>query len=46
MKASNVINLVKLKRESKDQLLAQVWHSVELILIQYCMLGVSYLWSH
>jgi hypothetical protein len=42
MKASNGINLVKLKLESKDQLLARIWHSIELILIQHCMLGVSY----
>jgi hypothetical protein len=33
MKASNGITLVKLKLESKDQHLAQVWHSIELILI-------------
>jgi hypothetical protein len=32
MKASNNISLVKLKLESKDQLLARVWHSTELIL--------------
>jgi hypothetical protein len=32
MKASNTISLVKLKLESKDQLLAQVWHSTEFIL--------------
>jgi hypothetical protein len=44
MKASNGISLVKLKLESKDQLLAQVWHSIELILIQFCILGVGYLW--
>jgi hypothetical protein len=41
MKASNVINLVNLKLESKYQLLERVWHSIELILIQ---LGVDYLW--
>jgi hypothetical protein len=46
MKASNDINLVKLKLESKNQLLARVWYSIELILIQYCMLGVGYLWPH
>jgi hypothetical protein len=46
MKVSNDISLVKLKLESKDQLLAQVWHSIELILIQPCMLGVGYLWPH
>jgi hypothetical protein len=44
MKASNGINLVKLKLESKDQLLTRVWHSIELILFQSCMLGVGYLW--
>jgi hypothetical protein len=44
MKASNGINLVKLKLESKDQLLARVWHSIELVLFQPCMLGVDYLW--
>jgi hypothetical protein len=43
MKASNGISLVKLKLESKDQLLARVWHSIEIILIQPCMLGVGYL---
>jgi hypothetical protein len=43
MKASNGINLVKLKLESKDQLLARVWHSKEHVLIQLCMLGVGYL---
>jgi hypothetical protein len=43
MKASIGINLVKLKFESKDQLLARVWHNIELILIQHCMLGVGYL---
>jgi hypothetical protein len=46
MKASNDISLLKLKLESKDQLLARIWHSIELILIQHCMLGVGYLWSH
>jgi hypothetical protein len=46
MKASNDINLVKLKLESKNQLLARVWYSIELILIQHCMLGVGYLWPH
>jgi hypothetical protein len=45
MKASNGISLVKLKLESKDQLLARVWHSIEFILIQPCRLGVDYLWS-
>jgi hypothetical protein len=44
MKASNGINLVKVKLESTDQLLVRVWHSIELILIQTCMLGVDYLW--
>jgi hypothetical protein len=43
MNASNGINLVKLKLESKDPLLARVWHSIELILFQSCMLGVCYL---
>jgi hypothetical protein len=37
-------NLSKLKLESKDQLLARVSHSIELILFQPCMLGVGYLW--
>jgi hypothetical protein len=45
MKAGNGISLVKLKLGSKDQLLARVRHSIELILFQYCMLGVGYLWS-
>jgi hypothetical protein len=44
MKESNGINLVKVKLESTDQLLVRVWHSIELILIQPCMLGVGYLW--
>jgi hypothetical protein len=43
MKASNDINLNRAKLESKDQLLARVWHGIELILIQPCMIGVSYL---
>jgi hypothetical protein len=43
MKASNDINLVKLKLESKDQLLVRVCHSIELVLFQHCMLGVDYL---
>jgi hypothetical protein len=43
MKVSNDISLVQLKLESKDQLLARVWHSIELILIQPCVLGVGYL---
>jgi hypothetical protein len=43
MKASNDINLVKLKLKSKDQLLVRVWHSIEFILIQSDMLGISYL---
>jgi hypothetical protein len=34
MKASNVINLVKLKLESKDQLLVRVWYSIKFILFQ------------
>ena len=36
------ITLSKLKLESKDQLLAWVWHSIELVLFQPCMLGVGY----
>jgi hypothetical protein len=44
MKVRNDISLVKLKLESKDQLLARVWHSIEFILIQSCMLGIDYLW--
>jgi hypothetical protein len=44
MKASTGISLVKLKLKSKDQLLARVWHSIEFILIQHCILGVDYLW--
>jgi hypothetical protein len=44
MKASDGSSLVELKLESKDQLLARVWHSIDLILIQPCMLGVGYLW--
>jgi hypothetical protein len=44
MKASNGSNLVKLKLESKDQLLVWVWYNIEFILIQSCMLGVGYLW--
>jgi hypothetical protein len=32
MKASNGINLVKLKLESKNQLLARVWYNIELVL--------------
>ena len=38
------INLSKLKLESKDQLLARVWHSIELLLFHPSMLGVGYLW--
>jgi hypothetical protein len=45
MKASNVINLIKIKLESKDEFLVRVWYSIEHILIQPCMLGVGYLWS-
>jgi hypothetical protein len=44
MKASNGINLVKLKLESKDQPLARVWHSIEFLLFQPCILGVDFLW--
>jgi hypothetical protein len=40
MKATSSISLVKQKLESKDQLLARIWHSIELILFQLCMLGV------
>jgi hypothetical protein len=43
MKSNNGISLVKLKLESKDQFLVRVWHSIESILIQSCMLGVGYL---
>jgi hypothetical protein len=46
MIASNDISLIKLKLESKYQLLAWNWYSIELILIQPCMLGVDYLWPH
>jgi hypothetical protein len=46
MKTSNGISLVKLKLESKDQLLDRVWHSIVLVLFQPCMLGVGYLWPH
>jgi hypothetical protein len=35
---------VELKLENKDPLLAWVFHSIELILFQPYMLGVSYLW--
>jgi hypothetical protein len=41
MKANSSLSLVKLKLESKDQLFAQVWHGIELILFQPCMLGVG-----
>jgi hypothetical protein len=43
MKAINGINL-ELKLESKDQPLAWVWHSIELLLFQPCILGVGCLW--
>jgi hypothetical protein len=44
MKASDDINLSRAKKyESKDQLLAQIWLSIELILFQPCMIGVDYL---
>jgi hypothetical protein len=36
------ITWLELKLESKDQLLAWVWHSIELLLFQSCMLGISY----
>jgi hypothetical protein len=39
-----VVTCLERKLESKDQLLAWVWHSIELILIQLGMLGVGYLW--
>jgi hypothetical protein len=32
---------LELKLESKNILLVRVWHSIELILFQSCMLGVS-----
>jgi hypothetical protein len=35
---------VEVKFESIDSLLARVWHSIELIPIKSCILGVSYLW--
>jgi hypothetical protein len=35
---------LELKLESKDPLLARVWYSIELVLIQPYMLGVGYLW--
>jgi hypothetical protein len=44
MKLSIGIILVNLKLESKDSLLARVWHSIELIPIQLYILGVDYLW--
>jgi hypothetical protein len=44
MKTSNDSSLVKLKLESKDQLSVRVWHSIELVLFQHCMIGVGYLW--
>jgi hypothetical protein len=43
MKVSNDISLIKIKLESKDQLLARVWHSIKFILFQPCMLRVGYL---
>jgi hypothetical protein len=43
MKASDVINLVEPKLDNKEQLLARVQYSIELILIQHCMLEVGYL---
>jgi hypothetical protein len=36
------ITWLEIKLESKDQLLAWVWHSIKLLLFQPCMLGVSY----
>jgi hypothetical protein len=36
---------IELEIESKDSLLAQIWHSIELILFKPCILGVGYLWS-
>jgi hypothetical protein len=44
MKESDDIYLSRAKLESKDQLLARIRHSIELILIQPCMLVVGYLW--
>jgi hypothetical protein len=32
---------LELKLESKDQPLARVWHSMELLLFQPCILGVG-----
>jgi hypothetical protein len=43
MKASNGIN-IELKLESKDQPLAWIWHSIELLLFQPCILGVGCVW--
>jgi hypothetical protein len=36
------ITWLELKLESKDQLLAWVWHSIKFLLFQPCMLGISY----
>jgi hypothetical protein len=44
MKASMASTCLELKLESKDQPLAHVWHSIELLLFQPCILGVSGLW--
>jgi hypothetical protein len=37
---------LELKLESKDPLVARVWHSIELLFFGICMLGVGYLWPH
>jgi hypothetical protein len=34
------------KLDNKDSLLAQVWHSIELISMKPCILGVGCLWPH
>jgi hypothetical protein len=33
-----------LKLESKDPLVARIWHSIELLPFGLCMLGVGYFW--
>jgi hypothetical protein len=38
------VTYLELKLESKDRLLARLWHSIDLVLFQPCMLGVGYLW--
>jgi hypothetical protein len=37
---------IELKLESKDSLIAWIWHNIELISFKPCMLGVDYLWPH